>query len=203
MPIPNKDSCFLYIKLSILLNLLFIFVYGGTNWINSQRTDHWTLYSHSELSIPLIPEFIFLYLSFSLLTIAPLFILQNSQIILLAKRMALGIIVSGVIFLLIPTQLGFSRTIETIDYNLWFSLLYQVDYPYNLFPSLHIVLSTITFLGLLPFCSKTLSLIFSLWWLLLCSSVIFVHQHHIADIAGGLLIALLVIFAVKDREKQY
>ncbi len=27
------------------------------------------------------------------------------------------------------------------------------------------------------------------WWLLLCLSVLFVHQHHLLDIAGGLVLA--------------
>lgn len=203
MHIPNKNSIFLFIKLSILLNILFIIAYGCTNWINSQRTDHWLLYSDWELSIPLMPKFIFVYASFSILTAIPLFIFQNSQILLLAKRMALGIIISSVIFLLVPTQLGFTRAIENIDYTPLFSILFQVDYPYNLFPSLHIVLSTITFLTLLPYCSKTLILILSSWWLLLCASVVLVHQHHIADIAGGFVVAVFMIVVVKNKQQPY
>ncbi len=160
------------------------------------------LYSDWELNIPLIPEFILLYLSFSILTLVPLFFFLQPQIILLAKRMALSIIVSGIFFLLIPTQLGYMRTIEKGNYESWFSILYQIDYPHNLFPSLHITLSTITFFGLLPYCTKTINYILSTWWILLCVSVIMVHQHHIADIVGGIIVASFVMMVIKDKNSS-
>ena len=202
MHIPTKDNFFLYTKLAILLNALFLIIYGGSNWLNSQRTAYWLLYSNWELNIPLIPEFIFLYFSFSVLTIVPIFFLLHSQIILLAKRMALSIIISGIIFLLLPTRLGYMRVIEKDNYDSLFSMLYQVDYPHNLFPSLHIALSTITLLGLLPYCSKTINYILSTWWILLCVSVVVVHQHHIADIFGGIIVAIFVMMVIKDKNSS-
>lgn len=188
--------------MSVLLNGLFLIIYGSCNWISSQREDYWRLYSNWELSIPLIPEFIVLYFSFSLLTVVPIFFLFQPQITLLAKRMALSIIISGCIFLFIPTQLGFTRIIENDRYELMFSLLHQIDYPHNLFPSLHITLSTITVFGLIPYCTKAINYILGTWWILLCVSVVMVHQHHIADIVGGIMIASITMMVLKDRNKS-
>jgi len=192
MRLPSREILFLYLGLSLLLDILFIVVYGGSNWLTSHRAEHFNLYSSWELDIPLIPAMIFPYLSISLFFLLPLFVLQRTKMLLLARRMAGAIVIAGAIFNLVPTELGFQRSLETSAAYPQFQLIYLLDQPHNLFPSLHVALSSVVLATLLACVSTWLRVVFLSWWLLLCLSVILVHQHHLIDIAGGLILAWLV-----------
>lgn len=200
MRLPSREVLYWYLGLSFLLDLMFIAVYGGSNWLNSHRQAHFLFYTSWELSIPLIPEMIFPYLSIGLFFLLPLLVLNKTQMIALAKRMAYAIVIAGIIFNLVPTELGFQRALETSAVYPVFQLIYFLDQPYNLFPSLHVTLSSVVLVMLLPYSAIWLRFVLLLWWLLLCLSVMLVHQHHLADIAGGLILAWTVKFLAPHSE---
>ena len=143
MKLPSRELFFCYLGLSLALDLLFLVVYGGSNWLNSQRAEHFALYAQWELQVPLLPLMIVPYLSIGLLFLTPLFWLQRAQMIDLALRMAAAILVAGLIFNLLPAELGFTRQLQTGMTGPLFELVYLLDQPYNLFPSLHIALSSL------------------------------------------------------------
>lgn len=100
--------------------------------------------------------------------------------------------IAGILFLLLPSESGVTRpAISTVEPQILFELLYTLDLPYNLFPSLHIAYTSLALLIILSHSEKQtwLALIVS-WWLLMVLSVLFLHQHHLADIIGGLLLAI-------------
>lgn len=189
---PTRDILLLYLGLGLLLDLLFVLVYGGSNWLNSTRQDHFALYASWELRIPMLPAMVYVYLSISLFFLLPLFSLKRDRMLLLAKRMAAAIVIAGLLFNLIPTVSGFERDVALEQAHPLFKLLYLLDRPHNLFPSLHVALSTILLAMVLPTASASWRLLLTAWWLLLCFSVLFVHQHHLLDIAGGLLLAAAI-----------
>src|SRR5205823_97422 len=51
---------------SAALSVLFLVVYGGCNWITSQRADVATFYFQWERAIPFVPFFILPYMSIDL-----------------------------------------------------------------------------------------------------------------------------------------
>ena len=120
--------------------------------------------------------------------------------LLLAKRMAYAIVIAGMLFILLPTELGFQWPLVTDTTHAGFELIHRLDRPYNLFPSLHIALSTVVLLLLLAHAAPWSRPIFLLWWVLLCLSVVLVHQHHLADIAGGLVLAWAMHALVSQPE---
>jgi membrane-associated phospholipid phosphatase len=200
MRFPSREVLYWYLGLSFLLDLMFITVYGGSNWLNSHREAHYFFYASWELGIPLIPEMIFPYLSIGLFFLLPLLVLNKAQMITLAKRMAYAIIIAGIIFNLVPTELGFQRALKSSAVYPVFQLIYFLDQPYNLFPSLHITLSSVLLVMLLPRSEVWFRFVLLLWWLLLCLSVMLVHQHHLADIAGGLILAWAVKYLAPHSE---
>lgn len=198
----SQKNIILYFKLALPLMILFIVVYGGANWINAQRSDYFNLYFLWEQGIPFIPEMILIYLSIQIMFFLPIFHCDSIDMIVLAKRMAVATLVAGVVFIILPAQPGFVRY-ESIESFQWlFTMLYSLDEQYNLFPSLHITLSTLVVVALFEKVNGLLKIIYLAWLTALFLSVLFVHQHHILDIIGGLVLTYICTWWITHPGKK-
>ena len=176
-------------------------IYLGTNEIAAQRTSFYQLYFEFEREIPMVPWMIHIYNSFHILLFMNFLIIKDP---LKIKAIAISLIsssaIASVFFLLLPAELGFSRTENIQGYELWYNALHWLDHPHNLVPSLHITFSALSaYVISTEMGSVFLRLIFLLWFLLICSSIVLVHQHHLIDIVSGFVLAVLVKFAIYDK----
>ncbi len=168
-------------------------LYTVTNLLSDSFENKAQMFFHWELDIPLIPCFIILYVSFYLLLILG-FLACRTKIELqnLTGQMIFCAIIAAIIFVIFPGELGYTRTEDTGLFKPVYDLLFELDRPTNLYPSLHIAFSYIS-LGFVL--SQTRSTIFKsllvLWFIGISSSVILVHQHHLFDILTGLALALI------------
>lgn len=188
---PDRERLRTYLLISLLLDVLFVPIYGGMNRLNTARDFHFQWYGDWELALPLVPAMIYVYLSLWGLFLLPLFTLQKSQLIQLGKQMAFAIVISGIVFFLLPTEVGFAPRPELTDGHPGFQLVYFMDEPHNLFPSLHISLSSLIVVALYARGGTWWRTLLVVWWLLLTVSVLLTHQHHVLDILGGLLVCAL------------
>lgn len=195
---------------SLILLSVTAFVYGGiylgTNWISSTREFHYNLYFEWEKQVPIIPFMIIFYLSAYLLPLLPLLVLNYKKQMVVAKSIILSGLIAGIIFLAFPTQLGFHRSVENIGIlRPLFLLIWSIDLPHNLVPSLHVAMS---YLMIIP-CLKKIGhwpRIFFLSLLVgISTSVIFVHQHHLLDLLSGLSLGIICFYVVKrySRNKSF
>ena len=199
--ITAKERILLYLKLALPLLLLFVIVFGGTNWLSSLRDEHYHFYFQWELGIPFIPEMILVYLSIQFLFLLPALHCDRTGMIVLAKRMALATVLAGFCYLLMPAEPVFPRH-ETVDSFQWlFTILYTLDEKHNLFPSLHIILSTLVVMALLNSVDRLLGSIYLVWLGALYLSVLLIHQHHIPDILSGLVLTLICVLLVPATDK--
>ncbi|MCH1480273.1 MAG: phosphatase PAP2 family protein [Crocinitomicaceae bacterium] len=176
-------------------------IYLGTNEIAAQRTSFYQLYFEFEREIPMVPWMIHIYNSFHILLFMNFLIIKDP---LKIKAIAISLIsssaIASVFFLLLPAELGFSRTENIQGYEFWYNALHWLDHPHNLVPSLHITFSALSaYVISTEMGSVFLRLIFLLWFLLICSSIVLVHQHHLIDIVSGFVLAVLVKFAIYDK----
>ena len=176
-------------------------IYLGTNEIAAQRTSFYQLYFEFEREIPMVPWMIHIYNSFHILLFMNFLIIKDP---LKIKAIAISLIsssaIASVFFLLLPAELGFSRTENIQGYEFWYNALHWLDHPHNLVPSLHITFSALSaYVISTEMGSVFLKLIFLLWFLLICSSIVLVHQHHLTDVVSGFVLAVLVKFAVYDK----
>jgi membrane-associated phospholipid phosphatase len=188
LQMPSLRKLRLFLKHAIGLTLLFVTVYGGCNWVASQRLTPWKLYWEWETRIPFVPAMILIYFSLNILIMLPLFALDESGLRTYTKVFAWATVIAGAIFLVIPTKLGFERVSPLNGFEGAYQALFAWDRPHNLFPSLHIGYSTISVLAIWrekPIWFRSFLVV---WLALICVSVVLVHQHHLADIAGGLLL---------------
>jgi len=190
--IPTRDILLTYLVISLLLSIMFVLVYGGMNGLNAALDTHHHWYIDWELSVPLIPGMIYVYLSLELLFLLPLFTMTCTELKQLGKQLAAAIAISGILFFLFPTESGFFHRSELTVGNPGFDLVYWLDKPHNLFPSLHISLSALIIAGIFYKGGILWRGILTIWLLLLTASVILTHQHHLLDIMGGFLVFWLV-----------
>ena len=186
---PGRDRVILYLRLVVLLDALFVAVYGTLNWLTSLRHDALKLFFDWETDIPFVPSMIGAYLSITALFFLPVFALDKDELRLLARRIALAIVISGLAYLLLPSRLGFDRPPHVPGYGPVFRLLYALDGPHNLMPSLHVAYSTLIIASVSrPVTPAWLRRLLSAWLAIICVAAVLVHQHHIVDVVGGMLV---------------
>ena len=179
-------------------------VYFGTNEIASKSEHFYKLYFEFERDIPMVPWMVYIYQSFALLIVITYFSIKSRQKI---KAYSISFMsscgIAAVFFILFPTELGFSRTENIEGYEFMYNLLHMIDKPHNLAPSLHITYSALgAYVLSSEIKSKWLKGMIWLWFLLICSSIVLVHQHHLFDIFSGILLSYFVINFVFKKMKN-
>ena len=143
-------------------------------------------------AIPLVPVFVIPYVSLYLF-LGITFIALSSGGDRLGLRITLvaiilTVVVSYLVFLLFQTYVD--RPVITQDDMLsrLVAGLYLQDRPYNAFPSLHTSLSTLSAISWVRGKGR-LRLWMAAWATLIVVSTIFVKQHYLVDLTGGLILA--------------
>lgn len=186
---------------SASLALLFLSVYGGCNWMTAQRTDVGVWYYEWERLIPFWPLMIVPYLSIdAFFLVAPFLCRDRNELRTMSARIATAIVVAGMCFAVIPLRFAFDR--PAIDG--WLGVLFNgfttLDRPFNLFPSLHITLAVILADTYARHTSGLLRIALLVWFALIGLSTVFTFQHHVVDLAGGLLLATIVHSLIRERD---
>lgn len=187
---PGRERFRRYLLLGLGLYLLFFLVYGGLNLVTSLRAQRLHLYLDWELGIPFWPEMMLGYASLLVLFLLPPFALSPTALTGLARRFVYATLIAAVAFLLFPAELGFERPEATGSYGTIYRLLYTLDLPHNLVPSLHVTYSTLTLAALGSVSGPWLRGLLALWLGIICLSTLLVHQHHLLDVTGGLALGV-------------
>lgn len=179
---------------AVLFFCIFYLFYGTASYISSLRSDINNVGFDWEVNIPFIPEMSLIYLSSSLLLIILIFAIDTKkEIKLIANILIVETIIASIIYLIYPVTNNFSERIVTGWVSIPFSLADTVNLSYNEVPSLHVALACTAayFLSV----NKTIySIIFFRGWaLLIATSTLLIHEHHIIDIIAGYLLSLFVI----------
>ena len=151
--------------------------------------------------IPFLPIFIWIYVLAYLQWFIGYFAVMRSNETTCKTYFGaefIGKLTCVLIFALIPTTMvrpELSGSGLTNDLMQW---MYSIDSPDNLFPSIHCMESWLVARGLMetkaPRAAKILMWVFSI---LVFMSVVFVKQHVVIDIAGGIAVAELAIYLSK------
>ncbi len=188
-----KDTWKAYAYWAFWVGVAFFSVYPTCNWLTSERTEVNQLFFSAELSMPFIPWFYWFYISLYLLFFLPPFFLDVPRLRILGKRIIMATIISGIIFILLPTGLGFERIAPEGFYGQLFDTLFSLDLPHNMTPSLHVVYSALILFAVIE-SSKNRSMqgLALIWLVSISISTLLVHQHHLIDIIAALALVWLV-----------
>jgi hypothetical protein len=181
---------------SFWIAVAFFGVYPAMNWVTSLRPARLHLFVPAELAIPFVPQFIWAYLSMYVLFFLPLVFVPTARMPFLGKQLIAGSLVSAVLFLLLPAELGFVRSVPaSAPYATLYAGIFGVDRPYNLVPSLHVIYSSAIGLACADFARPVTRAVLLLWLGVIVSATVFVHQHHLLDVA----VALVIVYFLRRR----
>ncbi len=188
------------LKTSVGLSLLFLVVYGGSNWLTSQRVGIGSFYFSWERKIPFVPAMILPYMSIDLFFVAaPFFCRDDRQRRTLARRMAAAILISGACFLAFPLRFAFERPPVGGFLGVIFNNFRQLDRPFNQFPSLHITLCVMLGVFFWDRSRGVMRGAILLWFVLIAASTVLTFQHHVIDVIGGLALAGICLYLFDDE----
>lgn len=192
---PRPNIWKAYAHWSFWVTVSFLVVYPACNWIASKQAATMAIYFDWELEIPFVPSFAIGYASLLLIFYIPPFFLDATGIRTLGLRMIGATALSGVMFLLLPARMGFARTVPSESSFLpLYEIMFLVDLPHNLVPSLHVIYSALILLTAASSTQNRLTRVMLLCWLIVvCFSTILIHQHHVVDVASGIAIAMATI----------
>lgn len=205
MPIDNTSNVWkTYAFWAAWVGVAFFSVYPTCNWLTSLRGEYFNLYLPVELGVPFVPQFIIAYLSMYVLFALPPFFLNVPELTALGKQLIAGTILSGLVFMILPAELGFARVVpEGRMLGPLYSNLFSIDMPHNMVPSLHVVFSSLIILALSGASKPKVNKLFWYGWLLvICASTLLVHQHHLLDVIAGLAMAFVLRNRIKEREQH-
>jgi hypothetical protein len=181
---------------SFWIAVAFFGVYPTMNWVTSLRTIRLHLYVPYELAIPFVPQFIWAYLSMYVLFFLPLVFVPTTRMPALGRQLVAGALISAAMFLLLPAELGFVRTVPaSAPYAALYAGIFGIDRPYNLVPSLHVIYSTAIGLACADFARPIPRVALLLWLGVIVAATVLVHQHHLLDVAA----ALAIVFFLRRR----
>lgn len=181
---------------SIWLTVLLL-LYLAYFLLNSARGNVHSLEMTVDDRIPLLPAFVFPYLSlYALLAISLWRFLQAETRIFTIAALAIGLdlVLSYLVFLFYQTQVERPVILGSDVSSGILRWVYSVDKPFNAFPSLHTSTSTLLVL-LWGRAGSRIQPIVALWAALIIASTLLTKQHYIVDLLGGVTVALVSYYS--------
>lgn len=176
-----------------LAGVAFFAVYPTMNWFTSLRPHRLHLYIPAELGVPFVPQFIWAYLSMYVLFVLPVFMLPAERMPALGKQLVAGTLACGLLFLLLPAELGFERIVPVDPlYAGLYAGIFGIDRPHNLVPSLHVVWSSAILLACADVARPPVRALLQAWLAIIAASTVLVHQHHALDVVAAIPLVLIL-----------
>jgi membrane-associated phospholipid phosphatase len=142
-------------------------------------------------AIPVVPAFVIPYVSLNpyvYVTLAALLLLRT-RIFQSAGLAMLGTwLVSYLFYFFLQSEMIRPVLAGTDVFTRMINAVYAGDNPYNCFPSLHTSMSTLMAVHWLRV-DRRIGIAASVWTALIVASTVFIKQHYVADVAGGLVLA--------------
>lgn len=189
--------------------LLNWFAFGATyplaNLVAQQAGTTRSITLPFEHAIPFVPWMAVPYLSSGLFfTLAFFWVRGKEDLRTLNRRLLLATVAAGLIFALFPLRFSASR--PPLDEPVWrflFGFLSAVDKPYNQMPSLHVAYCMILWISLRSSITQPAwRAALAAWLLLVAVSTVCTYQHHVLDIAGGVLLGAFVCRAMRSGQTE-
>ena len=177
--------------LSAVNGVWFAVMYGGCDWITAQRSLRVPVYLPHELSIPLVPGAVLVYMSiYALFAAGPFIIRDRREFAGLILGLALATFIGGIGFLLLPAYDAFAPPTELGIWKGLFEFADRLNLDYNNVPSLHVALSVACVAAFARRAPAPGRAVLWSWAGAIALSTVLTHQHHIIDVLTGWILGV-------------
>jgi len=190
----TKIKPLLWILAIPILNVFYMILNHGDAKTSSLMTD-------LDIQIPFVSGFIIPYLLWYPLILASLiiFCMKNRKVYYQTLiALCVGLIVSYIIYYFFQTTVARPTIPKDGILNSLVSFVYLTDQPYNCFPSIHVLTSYLVIKGVVDCTnlSKVLRLMIVISSGMVIVSTLFVKQHVLLDVTGGIILAQFLYYIV-------
>lgn len=152
-----------------------------------------TLVTIFDQRLPFIQYFVIPYVAWYALIFVALiwFMYRDSQLYMFSlASIILGLLLSFIIFSIFQTTVPRPEHLGEDVFSQLTQFVYTIDNPYNAFPSIHVLTSYIVFLGCLQTKDQApkISYILQGTAILVILSTLFLKQHTLLDVLGGMIL---------------
>ncbi|MBC6459983.1 phosphatase PAP2 family protein [Actinomadura sp. HBU206391] len=189
----RRDLVIVIMLVAVLAGLFTL--YGPLN----QGPERWVLKTWLDERIPLVEPFVVPYLSIFVVAAVtlPAFLLKSARIARSALLAAvLTLIVAYLFYAFAQTHVPRPSVTGDDVFSAMLRFVYGGDNAYNCFPSLHTAFSVLMGIHWMWFRLR-IGRYVAAWCGLIVLSTIFVHQHYVADVAGGVVVAVSACLAAR------
>lgn len=174
---------------ALRLLALFAATFYLSDALAGLRPTRFRVHMAWELAMPYWPGAFIVYFSVLAVPLLPLLLVPDVVAVQRwERRMVVCVLAASAVFLLFPAELAYVHG----SAGRWWPLAALADRisgQYNLLPSLHVALSAVTLHAVWPWSGTRLRAVLALWFAFLVASVLLTHQHHVADVLTGALLA--------------
>ena len=186
--------------------VFFLVGYFGVGWLATDPADARFLVTPLDAAIPFLLESVVVYWSILPMGLLPLFVIRDPAVFRRAAlAYAVTIAAALAAFVVFPvTSQGFrpdAQSYSSAGFEGWLlQLLYFLDPPMNLFPSLHLALAFLAALAAWHV-RRRLGALAVAWTVCIAVSVCTTKQHFVVDVAAGIALGGLAHFAFVASSK--
>lgn len=176
-------------------------VYWGTQALAGHRTL-FDMTTALDRLIPFDPNWVLIYVAcFAYWAVSYVLLARQDNWYSVMTGEVLAKLLCGVFFLLLPTTNVRPEIVGTGFTDWLMGLIYKMDRPLDLFPSIHCMESWICFRAVLgqKKIPKWYQIFAGIFTLLVCLSTLFTRQHVIADVIGGILLGEICLDISRHR----
>jgi membrane-associated phospholipid phosphatase len=183
--------------------LFFIPAYFGGDLIARWSGRAFLLRPEQEAhAIPFAAWTILIYFSLFPLFCLPLLHLCVREIERLNRQSMIVLTIAFAAFVLWPGEVRYPPKAIEDPWRSLYELLHRVDTRFNAAPSLHVAFAALILASCAEVARPGPRVLYALWFVALCFSTLTTHQHHLVDIASGMILAIIVRRAVPLRGGQ-
>jgi len=186
--------------LHLALNgLVFGLCYPLANLLAHQQQTRRSLAFAWDESIAFTAWMVVPYLTSGLIFTLVFFVVRTpEQLRVVSRRLLLATVAGCLVFVMAPARFALERPAVTDALPAaMFRWLHLVDQPYNQFPSLHVAYCVTFWCALRPLCAGWARAALAAWLLLVGASTVFTWQHHLLDVAGGIVLGIAAVATIR------